>query len=159
MDFKELIETGEGFAQIAFIYNGPPEAGMMAWLDGDEMKTWWKADNAIIDPYPGGIFYITWAEADESNQHAICGVMEGIDDENHCIEISKIFYMAPAGKLGPIRLQIRFEPAGEQTKLYLRHTHNHQGQLQKFYNASVHASWPQTFGLLKNYLEKNRVMD
>lgn len=158
MDFKELIETGDGFAQIAFQYKGSREAGMLAWVDDTEMKAWWKADNVIIDPYPGGMFYITWAENDKINQYTIYGVMELIDDENHCIKISKIFFMAPGGKLGPLQLHIWLETAGEETKFCLRHTHNHRGQSQEFYQASVYASWPQTFSLLKNHLEKTRMV-
>lgn len=156
MDFKELIQTGDDFAQIAFLYSGTPEAGMLAWLDGCEMKTWWRADNAIVEPYPGGMFYITWAEADESSRHAICGSMDVVDVENQHITVSKIYYMAPAGKLGPLHLDIRFEGiANGETRIRLRHTHRHRGQLQKLYNASVYASWPKTFALLKNYLENS----
>ena len=158
MEFDKLIQTGENFAQITFTYNGTPEAGMLAWIDSNEMKTWWRADNVIIEPYPSGMFYITWGEKDESMVHAIYGVVDVIDTEKHRIEISKIYYMAPAGKLGPIHLLIDFENAGSgQTKLFLKHTHSHKGQSLKLYNAFVYASWPVTVSLFKKYVEKGNL--
>src|SRR5437763_15997625 len=99
LDFRNVIETGDQHAQASFLYKGPPSAGMMAWLDSGEMKIWWKADNVIIEPYPGGMFYIVWAENDESNQHAIYGVMEIMDADECHIEISKLYYMSPMGKM------------------------------------------------------------
>jgi len=154
LNFKELIETGDQFAQISFLYKGPPSTGMMAWLDSAEMKTWWKADNVIIEPYPGGIFYIVWSENDESNQHAIYGVMDVMDADKNHIEVSKIYYMSPMGKMGPLYLELRFDDAGKgYTRLWLRLSHKHEGQLQKLYKAAVYASGPKTFSLLMKYLE------
>src|SRR5437762_13311835 len=101
MDFSKLIQTGENFARIEFAYSGLPEAGMMAWLDGVELKTWWRADDAIIEPFVGGRFYVVWDEGDKGRQNAICGVMNLVDTEQNHIQVSKIFYMSPAGKLGP----------------------------------------------------------
>ena len=154
LDFEKLIEIGDQFAEISFEYKGPPSLGMMAWLDSMEMKTWWKADNVIIEPYPGGMFYIAWSENDESNQTAIYGVMETLDADKNHIEISKIFYMSSMGKMGPFYLQIRFEDAGKGfTRLWLRQTHKHEGQLQKLYKAAVFAAWPKSCSLLIKYLE------
>lgn len=156
LDFEKIIEIGYQFAQASFLYKGLPSAGMIAWLDSEEMKRWWRADNVIIEPYPGGMFYIAWAENDESNQHAIYGIMKTMDTEKNHIEISKIFYMSPMGKMGPLHLEIRFEDAGEgYTRFWLRHTHKHEGQLEKLYKAAVYASWPKTFYLLLKHLEKN----
>jgi len=158
MDFNKLIQTGENFARIEFIYNGLPETGMMAWLDSSEIKTWWRADDAIVEPFVGGRFYVVWDEGDRGRQHAICGVIKLIDTDTDHIQVSKIFYMSPAGKLGPIELDIRFErTGGNETKFLLCHTHEHKGQLHKLYDASVFASWPATFGLMKKYLEGNCV--
>jgi hypothetical protein len=157
LDFKQLIEIGDQYAQVSFLYKGPPSSGMIAWLDSTEMKIWWKADNVIIEPWPGGMFYIVWAENEESSQHAIYGVMETLDTEKNRIEISKIFYMSPLGKMGPLHLEIRLEDAGQGlSRFWLRHTHRHDGQLQKLYKAAVYASWPQTFGLLLKHLEKDQ---
>ena len=157
MDFNELIQTGENFAQISFTYSGTPEAGMLAWLDSDEMKTWWRADNVIIEPYPSGMFYISWDEKYESRQHAVYGVIDGLDVENHCIKISKLFYMGPAVKIGPTHLHIELQNRGNgYTRFWMLHTHPHQDQLQKLYNASVYASWPKSFSLLKKYLERTK---
>jgi hypothetical protein len=155
VDFKKAIEIGEDYASASFMYKGLPSSGMMAWLDSDEMKNWWRADNVIIEPYPGGMFYIAWSENNESNQHAIYGSLETVDAENNCIEVSKISYMSPMGKLGPLHLEIRFEDAGNGfTKFWLCHRHQHEGQLRKLYNAAVYAAWPKTFALFVRHLEK-----
>lgn len=160
MDFEKVIETGDQYAQASFLYRGAPSAGMIAWLDSEEMKSWWKADNVIVEPYPGGTFYIAWSENDVSNQHAIYGVMQIMDTEKNHIEISKIFYMSPMGKMGPLHLEIRFEEAGEGfSRLWLRHSHQHTGQVEKLYRAAVFASWPKTFALLVKHLEKRNQKD
>lgn len=154
MDFKELIQIGDQYAEISFVYKGLLEGGMMAWLDAQEIKTWWRAENTVIEPYPGGMFYVTWADKSDSSLHAICGAMEVIDTENNEIGISKILYVSSAGKIGPTHLKIRFEKLdAAHTRLTLRLGHPHRGRLNKLYNDLVYASWPQTFALLKKYLE------
>lgn len=155
MNFKELIQIGATYARIDFPYKGTPAVGMLAWLDSAEVQQWWKADSAIIEPFPGGMFYLTWGEIDSSRKHAIYGVMDKVDTENHIIEITKILYIFPAGKMGHLHLHIRFEPVhATETKMIVIHSHQYSGQLLKLYNAAVYNSWPKTFTLLKRYFDR-----
>ena len=154
MDFKEIIQTNSTCATAEFYYAGTPEAGMLAWLDTKELRQWWKPDSAIIEPFHGGIFYLTWQEHNGGKQHAIYGIMEKVDTENNIIEVSKIMYISPVVKMGHLHLHIRFEAAEDgQTKMTLVHTHNYTGQMLSMYNAAVYEAWPKTFALLKRHLE------
>ncbi len=154
MDFNEVIKIGESSAEAELIYRGSPEQGMLAWLDSREVKQWWKTDSAIVEPFQGGMFYLTWEEEETSKQHAIYGIVDVVDTENNIIEITKIMYISPAGKMGHLHLHIRFNRINsDETKMFLVHSHNYRGQSQKIYNAAVFAAWPKTFALLKKYLE------
>ena len=155
MDFKQIIQTKESYATAELYYKGTPESGMLAWLDPRELKHWWKADSAIIEPFHGGMFYLTWNERENGMQHAIYGIMEKVDTENNIIEVSKIMYIFPEGKMGHLHLHISFHQQHDgQTKMVLVHTHNYTGQLLNLYNNAVFSSWPKTFALLKKYLER-----
>ena len=156
MNFKELIHIGEDAARATLNYRGTPEAGMLAWLDSRELSVWWKTDSAIVEPFHGGMFYVTWSEKESSRQHAIYGIMDKVDTENNIIEISKIMYISPAGKMGHLHLHISFERINHhESRMTLVHTHHYRGQLLKLYNAAVLSSWPKTFVMLKRYLETN----
>lgn len=154
MDFKEIIQTNETSAHAEFLYRGTPESGMLAWLDTKELKQWWKAESAIVEPFHGGMFYITWFEKDKNLQHAIYGIMDKVDTENNIIEVSKIMYISPAVKMGHLHLRISFQAIGDdQTKIHIVHTHNYTGHALSLYNTSVYEAWPKSFALLKKYLE------
>jgi uncharacterized protein YndB with AHSA1/START domain len=160
MDFKKLIQTDETSARIEFLYNGSPEAGMLAWLDSKELKQWWKTDSAVIEPFPGGMFYLTWGEVEKGKQHAIYGIIDKVDTANNLIEITKIMYISPAAKMGHLHLHIHFEACGAAgTKMTLIHTHNYRGQLLNLYQTAVFEAWPKTFTLLKRYLENQPRFD
>lgn len=154
MEYAQQIEYTGSDARINLTYKGTPASGMLAWLDTTELTKWWKADSAIVEPFPGGMFYLTWAEHQSSKQHAIYGIMEKVDVENNIIEISKIMYISPMGKMGHLHLYIQFESLNlNESKMQLIHTHNYTGQTLKLYVAAVEASWPKTFHLLKKHLE------
>src|SRR5689334_14416987 len=95
MDIKDLIVTDDTSARIELVYKGTPEAGMLAWLDNRELKLWWKADSVIVEPFNGGMFYLTWQEVENKLQHAIYGIVDIVDTENNIIEVSKIMYISP----------------------------------------------------------------
>ena len=154
MNFKEMIQTDSNSARIEFKYRGNPETGMLAWLDSSELMHWWKAESAVVEPFHGGMFYLSWGEHSITSQHAIYGVVEKVDIPNNVIEVSKIMYISPAGKMGHLHMHIRFEQIGEETKMTLVHTHSYSGRSLLLYNAAVYSSWPQTFGLLKKHLEQ-----
>jgi hypothetical protein len=154
MEPEQLIEYTGSDARISLTYKGTPAAGMLAWLDSTELTKWWKADSAIVEPFPGGMFYLTWSEHLSSKQHAVYGIMEQVDVENNIIQISKIMYISPVGKMGHLHLHIHFETVNlNESRMQLIHTHNYTGQTLKLYVASVKASWPKTFSLLKKHLE------
>lgn len=159
MNYKDVIQTDEVSARAVFTYHGQPEGGMLAWLDSKELQDWWRADSAIVEPFQGGMFYITWHEADRSEQHAIYGIMDRVDTETNTIEINKIMYISPKAKMGHLHLYINFERVDKnETKVTFIHTHNYRGGLQlRLYNEAVYESWPKTFSLLKRYLEKQTV--
>ena len=156
MNYQDIIQTNASSASVEFVYRGSPEAGMLAWLDSRELQLWWKAHTAIIEPFHGGMFYITWHEDQENGQHAIYGIMEKVETINNIIEINKIMYISPAAKMGHLHLHLSFTALpGGLTAMNLVHTHNYSGQLLTLYNEAVFNSWPQTFALLKKHLEKN----
>lgn len=154
-DFAQNIVLGKNFAEGYFDYTGSPEEGILAWLDASEVKQWWKASDAIIEPYPGGMFYIAWVR--EDGRYVIYGVVDVVDDEKDCIEVSKILFTSPNGQLGPIKLMVRADvlPSGE-ARLVIRHEHQHAGVLLAAYNNAVYDAWPKTFAMLKKHLKNKQ---
>jgi hypothetical protein len=154
MNIKDIIITDDTSARIELVYKGTPEAGMLAWLDNRELKLWWKADSVIVEPFNGGMFYLTWQEVEKKLQHAIYGIVDIVDTENNVIEVNKIMYISPIGKMGHLHLHINFRSMNNgQTKMTLIHTHNYYGQMLRLYNEAVYTAWPKTYSLLKKYLE------
>jgi hypothetical protein len=132
---------------------------MLAWLDSRELQQWWKANTAIVEPFHGGMFYITWNENLENMQHAIYGIVEKVDTIHNVIEVNKIMYISPIAKMGHLHLHLSFTALpGGLTSMNLIHTHNYTGRLLHLYNQSVYESWPKTFALLKKHLERDKEM-
>jgi hypothetical protein len=128
---------------------------MIAWLDSTELKRWWKADSAIVEPFHGGMFYLAWGEQISSKQHAIFGVVDKVDTDHNIIEVTKIMYITPTGKMGHLHLHVSFEKVcPQQTKINIIHSHNYSGEALRIYKESVYASWPKSFALLKKFLEQ-----
>jgi hypothetical protein len=155
MDYRALIKTDHASASASLSYKGTPEAGMLAWLDSNELKQWWKADTAIIEPFEGGMFYITWHENSGRGQHALYGIMDKVDTQNNNIAVAKIMYISPTVKIGHIHLHLHFEAVGEETRMDMTSTHNISGQLLHLYQSSILDSWPKTIAIFKNYMERS----
>jgi Activator of Hsp90 ATPase homolog 1-like protein len=149
------IETGEDFAKAVMVYNGEPVSGMLAFLDVGKVKTWWKAVDGTIEPYQGGMFYLAWGVLNSGAEHAIFGIVKKIDTDQNVIEVDKILYTSPLGKMENIFLRISFTAINDtQTEMILTHRHSFKGVMKKIYDDTIALIGPKTCSLLKNYLEK-----
>ncbi|MFL5739582.1 MAG: SRPBCC domain-containing protein [Flavisolibacter sp.] len=154
MDYRAMIQTDLASASAVLSYEGRPDAGMLAWLDSQELKQWWRADTAMIEPFEGGMFFLTWKEGMSDKQHALYGIVEKVDTENNIIDITKIMYVSPILKIGHIHLHLHFEYEGmNRTRMTMVNRHNCSGQLLHLYNNTILETWPKAMDLLKKYLE------
>jgi Activator of Hsp90 ATPase homolog 1-like protein len=152
---ETTIEIGEDFMKAAMLYTGEPVSGMLAFLDVERIKTWWKATDGTIEPYQGGIFYLTWGVPNSGAEHAIFGIVKKIDTEQNIIEVDKILYTSPLGKMENIFLHISFTPVSNtETETIIIHRHSFKGVMKKIYEDTIAMTGPKTCSLLKNYLEE-----
>jgi hypothetical protein len=151
---ETTIETGEDFMKAVMVYSGEPVSGMLAFLDVERVKTWWKATDGTIEPYHGGMFYLNWGVPDSGAEHAIFGIVKKIDTDQNTIEVDKILYTSPLGKMENIFLRISFTPVSNmQTETTILHRHSFKGVMRKIYEDTIAMIGPKTCALLKNYLE------
>jgi Activator of Hsp90 ATPase homolog 1-like protein len=156
MDFKEIIEIGDHFAKAELVYPGTPSLGMLAWLDSSEVKVWSKADSVIIDPAAGGMYYLAWGESSQGAAHAIYGVLEGINTVENTIDISKLLYISPIGKMAHMHLKLRFvEESTTHSRVIIIHSHQFSGEMKEAYDRAVHNAWPPSFALFLKYMQRN----
>lgn len=129
---------------------------MLAWLDANELKIWWKADGAMVEPAPGGVFYVSWKNPNSGAQHAVYGVVEKVDAENNIIDVAKILYIFPEGKMGYLHLHLAFSPESDSmVRITVVHSHTYSGEMLERYRMAVLAAWPKALHLFTQYIETN----
>lgn len=156
---ETMIETGDDFVKATMAYTGDPVSGMLAFLDLSRVKTWWKAIDGTIEPYQGGMFYLTWGLPNSGAEHAVFGIVKNIDTEQNIIEVDKILYTSPLGKMENIFLHISFTAINEtETEMILIHRHGFKGVMKKIYDDTIDMIGHKTCSRLKNYLEEGSTM-
>lgn len=157
MDFKDCIEFSDTCAKATITCRGTAAHCMLAWLDARQLKVWWKADGAMVEPAPGGVFYVSWKNQHNDTQHAIYGVVEKVDAENNTIDIAKILYIFPEGKMGYLHLHLEFTMESDSlVRTTVIHSHNYSGEMLERYRMAVLAAWPQTLHLFTQYIESEK---
>ncbi len=146
---------GEDFARADLTYKGTPASGMLAWLDNNQIKNWWRADSAIIEPAQGGMFYINWEPNGNDPERAIYGIINSIDAENHYFSVNKILCITPYGKLNNIFLDVSFYALeGGHTHMRLLQKHKMTGEIKRRYETAVQDTWPGSLVMLQKHLEQ-----
>jgi hypothetical protein len=152
---ETTIETGEDFMKATMAYTGDPVSGMLAFLDLKRVKTWWKAADGTIEPYQGGMFYLTWGVPNSGSEHAVFGIVKNIDTEQNIIEVDRILYTSPLGKMENIFLRITFAAISDtETETIIIHRHGFKGVMKKIYDDTIDMIGHKTCSRLKSYLEK-----
>jgi hypothetical protein len=147
--------VGEDFAEADLTYKGTPSRGMLAWLDNNQLKNWWKANSAIIEPAEGGMFYINWEPTSNDPEFAIYGIIHSIDAENHRFAINKVLCISPYGKLTNIFFEVSFHVLeGGYSSMKLVQKHNMTGENKRRYDTAVNDTWPRSLTMLKQFLEQ-----
>jgi hypothetical protein len=157
MPNETTIETGEDFVKATMAYAGDPVSGMLAFLDLSRVKTWWKAADGSIEPYQGGMFYLTWGVPNSGAEHAVFGIVKNIDTEQNIIEVDRILYTSPLGKMENIFLRITFTAiSNTETETIIIHRHGFKGVMKKVYDDTIDMIGHKTCSRLKSYLEKEQ---
>jgi Activator of Hsp90 ATPase homolog 1-like protein len=156
MNFADKINIDKGRASFSFDFKGTSQNGMLAYLDETTLKQWWKADIVNIEPILNGLFYISWGNRASQHEHVLYGVITKLDVREYVIEISKVLYIHPNGKMENIKLTIQFKDlAPNICNIHLVQQHNFTGNAKKEHDNIVVKSWPVSMALLKSFLEQN----
>jgi len=143
---------------------------LFAFLDADAIKTWWKANNAVVQPRPGGLFVIEWKPGAHGRDEIISqtgGVLAGMLDKTmggHFVHFGALHWLTPEGEVfGPTRLEVdvfsRNDPRSKPTRLRIRGTGFQAGPRWERYRDLVERTWEKTLPDLKNYCEKQAPAD
>jgi uncharacterized protein YndB with AHSA1/START domain len=151
---KELIQISDTYAEIEMPFYGTAVNGMLLWLDETLIKQWWKATDAKIDPQPGGMFYMTWANTRSNKNQTVYGVIDDINTENNSFKITKVIYITDEDKMTGMELNISFsKEVGKRSVIKLRLSHNFDPYMKHSFDKVVGVAWPRMFGMFKEFIE------
>lgn len=98
-----------------------PDEVLRAFLDGDDLKAWWKVSRSLIKPKEGGVCSITWDDwGAEKTRHSWTGVIEEITPNK--LVIGRLLMNEPnMPLLGPLQIEVSVAPTNGGTMLSLSH--------------------------------------
>lgn len=116
-----LADTNTRSVDTEVLISASPEKVMRAFLDGDDLKAWWKVSRTLVEAKQGGIWSITWDDwGPDKTQHAWIGVIDEVAADS--LVIGHLVMIEPdMPLLGPMRIEIGVRPAEGGTLLTLSH--------------------------------------
>lgn len=104
------------------LISASPEEVLQAFVDDDDLRSWWKVSRTLVESEAGGVWSISWDDwGEEKTQHSWSGVIEVLSPNR--LVIGRLVMNEPnMPLLGPMRLEILVEPAAGGTLLSLSHS-------------------------------------
>ena len=137
------------------VISASPENVMQAFLNGDELKGWWKVSRSLVEPKQGGIWSITWDNwGPEKTQHAWIGVVDEIEPDR--LVIGHLVMIEPdMPLLGPMQLEISVKPAEGGTSLRLSHRGYRYGDHWDSMYEIVVTGWDHVLGDMEAWFQED----
>jgi uncharacterized protein YndB with AHSA1/START domain len=132
-----------------------PDRVLQAFTDEKDLKGWWKADKALVNAQPGGIYALAWQMGQPDIKYVTTGIIRFYIPGKELM-INNLVYINHERKniLGPMELYITAVKNGDNsTVVHLVQSGYQYGGDWDWYYEVVQQGWPYALELLKNYLE------
>lgn len=131
-----------------------PERVLKAFLDPEEIKKWWGATRALVEPRKGGVWAAAWGEAGQGYLYVVTGVLKSLQPGKRLRLDPLVYFSYKSEVLGPMRLSISVKEKAGKTRVSVRQDGYGTGPDWDWYYQSVFSGWKDTLGSLKQYLEE-----
>jgi uncharacterized protein YndB with AHSA1/START domain len=131
-----------------------PDRVIEAFLDAEELASWWKVSRSLTERKQGGIWSVAWDDwgADET-QHAWIGVIDEVTADK--LVIGHLVMLEPdMPLLGPMQLEIRVESAEGGSIVSVSHRGYGYGDHWDSFYQEVVAGWDHVLGDLQAWFDE-----
>ena len=130
----------------------PPNEVLQAFLDGADLKAWWKVSRSLVEPKAGGIWSIAWDDyGEEKTHHAWIGVIEEISADR--LFVGHLVMIEPdMPLLGPMQLEISVAADGAGSALTVSHRGYRYGEHWDEMYRIVVQGWDHVLGDMREWL-------
>ncbi len=128
-----------------------PERVLQAFLDGDDLRGWWKVSRSLVKQEPGGTWAVTWDDyGEERSSHVWTGVIQEIGPRR--LLIGDMVLVEPGRPLfAALQIEIIVEPADTGCALTVIHRGYRYGADWDWIHEIVIAGWQHVLGDLQAY--------
>lgn len=139
--------------------DAPPEVVLRAFLDPDDLESWWKVSRSLVQEEPGGVWSVTWdAYGPERTQHVWTGVVEEIGDRH--LKIGHLVLVEPSRPLfGPLEIEVIASPRDGRTSLTVLHKGYRYGRDWDWIHDVVVEGWQHVLADLQEWMRRRGAGD
>jgi uncharacterized protein YndB with AHSA1/START domain len=131
-----------------------PADVLQAFVDDEDLKTWWNVSRTLIEPKVGGVWSVSWDDwGEEKTQHSWSGVIGALSDRK--LVVTGMVMNEPDMPLfGPMRLQIEVAASDGGSVVTVTHSgYGYGGHWDEIY-ALVVAGWDHVLGDMQEWIQQ-----
>ena len=131
-----------------------PEKVLQAFLNSDDLESWWKVSRSLVEQKVGGVWSVTWDDwGPEKTQHAWIGVIETITPQR--LVIGHLVMIEPDMPLmGPMQIEILVRPGTSGSTVTISHRGYRYGDhWDSMYDAVVRG-WDHVLGDMQVWFQE-----
>ncbi len=128
-----------------------PDRIVRAFLDADDMRSWWKVSRSLVIQQPGGTWAVSWDDyGQEKTTHVWAGKI--VEIEPHRLLIDDLIHVEPNQPFyAPLQLEIIAEPTEAGCDLTVVHRGYRYGADWDQLHDRVVAGWRHVLADLKSW--------
>jgi hypothetical protein len=131
-----------------------PQEAIQAFLDVQALQAWWGVERALVEPFKGGLYALTWKISEAGFGFVTTGIIADLDPTAR-LRVEKYTYFNPTRDiLGPMTLVVEALPMAKgHTRLQVIQDGYQDGADWDWYYTSVLEAWPVVLESIKAYVE------
>ena len=136
-----------------------PERVLRSFVDGADLKGWWKVSRSLVQEHRGGVWSVVWDDHGEAKtQHSWVGVIEEISPRR--LRVGHLVMIEPGQPLfGPLELEIVVNPADCGSSLVVYHRGYRSGEQWDWMHDTVVEGWDHILRDLKQWVRASDSVD
>jgi uncharacterized protein YndB with AHSA1/START domain len=140
--------------QVEFEVRAMPERVILAFLELEALRAWWRVERALVEPKVGGVYALAWGITDQGFQYVTTGILGALDPAR-LLRIDHYTYFHPERDiLGPMTLTVEAEPRVDgHAVMRITQDGYQRGSDWDWYYEAVRQAWPQVGKDIVRYLE------
>jgi uncharacterized protein YndB with AHSA1/START domain len=150
-----VADTEARTVETTRIIPASPAQVLNAFIDGSDLRGWWKVSRSLVEPKKGGIWSVTWDDwGEEKTHHAWIGVIEEITPDR--LLVGHLVMIEPDMPLfGPLQLEISVDPVDHGTSLTVSHRGYRYGDHWDKIHGLVVSGWNHVLGDMEIWAREN----